>query len=202
MSLIPLTLQCEHMWTCGHVDSGLQILPTIKGIVDELHNMRTVMFGCVTSLDVCGSSAVHGAGPGQVSAGGAAVLRHRVLHLREHGALELLPEVIAHENIQHRVEEAVCRCHRRAYFESRDQGSTVVVLVVQLEQDEHVVGQPADEESSDQGAHHFEGFVGLGHPAAAELEDDDGVANNDDDEWDYKPGNEAAHGNYFVTVLM
>ena len=70
-------------------------------------------------LDVSGSSAVHGAGPGQVSADGAALIRHRVLHLWEHGALELPLEVVAHENVQHRVEEAVRCSHRSAYLESR-----------------------------------------------------------------------------------
>lgn len=70
-------------------------------------------------LDVCRSSGVHGAGPGQVSAGGAAFIRHRVLHLWEHWALELLLEVVAHEDIQHRIEETICCCHRSAYFESR-----------------------------------------------------------------------------------
>lgn len=72
----------------------------------------------VAPLDVCGSSAVHGAGPGQVPADGAAFVRHRVLHLWEHGALELPLEVVAHENVQHRVEEAVRCRHRSAYLES------------------------------------------------------------------------------------
>lgn len=77
----------------------------------------------------------------------------------------------------------------------------VVVLVVQLHQDKHVVGQPADEESSDERCHDSEGFGGFGHPVVSKFEDDDGVADDDDDERDNKPCKEAAKYDYLVTVV-
>lgn len=72
----------------------------------------------MASLDVRRGSAVHGAGPGQVTADGAALVRHGVLHPGEHGALELLLEVVAHKDVKHRVQEAVGRRHQGADFES------------------------------------------------------------------------------------
>lgn len=74
--------------------------------------------------------------------------------------------------------------------------------MVQLKQDEHVVRQPAGEESSDERSHDFEGFGGFGHPVGSEFEDDDWVADDDDDERDNKPCKEAAKRNYLVTVLV
>lgn len=74
--------------------------------------------------------------------------------------------------------------------------------MVQLQQDEHVVRQPADEESSDKRSHNFEGFGRFGHPVVSKFEDDDRVADDDDDERDNKPCKEAAKCNYLVTVLV
>lgn len=74
--------------------------------------------------------------------------------------------------------------------------------MVQLKQDEHVVGQPADEESSDERSHDFEGFGGFGHPVGPKFEDDDRIADDDDGERDNKPCKEAGHCNYLVTVLV
>lgn len=50
-----------------------------------------------------------------------------------------------------------------------------------------MVGQPADEKSSNKGSHDFEGLGGFGHPVGAKFEDDDRIADNDDDERDNKP---------------
>lgn len=153
-------------------------------------------------LDVRGSSAVHGAGPGQVSAGGAAFLSHCVLHLWEQGALELLLEVIAHENIQHWVEDAVRCSHADGQLESGGQNVAVVVFVVELEEDEDVVGQPAEEKSSDERGHDSEGLGGFDHPVGSQFENDDRVADDDDDKGDNEPSEEAAHGHNLVTVLV
>ena len=76
----------------------------------------------------------------------------------------------------------------------------VVDFVVQLEHDEHVVRKPADEESSDERRHDFEGFGVFGHPVVSKFEDDDRVADDDDEEWDDEPDKKAAHCNYLVTV--
>lgn len=152
---------------------------------------------------MCGGSAVHRAGPGQVPAGeGATLLRHGVLHLWEHGALELLPEVVAHEHVQQRVEEAVGGRRQSAHLEADDQNVAVEVLVVELQHDEHVVRQPADEEGNHERTHDFEGLGGLGHPVLPKLEDDDRVADDDDDEGHHEPCNEAAERHYAVTVLV
>lgn len=110
-------------------------------------------------------------------------------------------EVITHENIQHRVEEAV-RCHQAgAYFESNRYDSVVVFVDVQLKHDEDVIGQPADEKSGDERSHDFEGFGGFGHPVGFKFEDDGRVADDDDGERDDKPSKEAAHCDYLVTVV-
>lgn len=65
-----------------------------------------------------------------------------------------------------------------------------------------MVGQPADEESSDECRHYFQRFGGFGHPVGSKSEDDDGVADDDDGEGDNEPCKEAAHCNYLVTVLV
>lgn len=78
----------------------------------------------------------------------------------------------------------------------------VVLSAVQLEQDEHVVRKPADEESSDERRHDFEGFGVFGHPVVSKFEDDDGVADDDDEEGDDEPGKKAAHCDYLVTVWV
>lgn len=74
--------------------------------------------------------------------------------------------------------------------------------MVQLEEDEDVVGQPADEESSNEGTHHFEGFGGSCHPVGSKFEEDDGVADEDDDEGDHKTCEEATECDYLVAVLV
>lgn len=56
-----------------------------------------------------------------------------------------------------------------------------------------MVGQPADEESSDKCRHDFQGFGGFGHPVGSKSEDDDGVADDDDGEGDNESCKEAAH---------
>lgn len=155
-----------------------------------------------TPLYVCGGSAVHRAGPGQVAAGeGAALLRHGVLHLGEHGALELLPEVVAHEHVEQRVEEAVGRRRQSPHFEADGQKGAVEVLVVELQHDEDVVRQPADEEGQHQRAHDFEGLGGLGHPVLPKLDDDDGVADDDDSERHHEASDQAAERHHAVAVL-
>lgn len=63
-----------------------------------------------------------------------------------------------------------------------------------------MVGQPADEESSDECRHDFEGFGRFGHPVGSKSEDDDRVADDDDEERDNEPCKEAAHCNYQVFV--
>lgn len=65
-----------------------------------------------------------------------------------------------------------------------------------------MVGQPADEERSDECRHDFERFRVFGHPVGSKFEDDDRVADDDDDERDNKSCKESAHGNYCVTVLV
>lgn len=152
---------------------------------------------------MCGGSAVHGAGPGQVPAGGgAAVLRHGVLHLWEHGALELLPEVVAHEHVQHRVEEAVGGRRQSADFEADGQEVAVEVVLVELQHDEHVVRKPAEEERHHQRTHDSEGLGGLGHPVVPKFEDDDRVADDDDGERHHEPHDEAAERHHAVAVLV
>lgn len=74
--------------------------------------------------------------------------------------------------------------------------------MVQLKQDEHVIGQPADEESSHECSHDFEWFGGFSHPAGSKSEDDDRVADDDDGERDNKPCKEAAPCHNLVTVLV
>lgn len=78
----------------------------------------------------------------------------------------------------------------------------VISVVVQLKQDEDVVGQPADEESSYESAHHFEGFGGFYHSIVSKFEDDDRVADDDDDERKDKACDEAAHCNNLVQVWV
>lgn len=173
-----------------------------------IHQLPTYTFALVylqfsRTLHVCGGSAVHGAGPGQVAAGGgAALLRHGVLHLREHGALELLPEVVAHEHVQHRVEDAVGGRRQSADFEADDQKVAVEVTLVELQHDEHVVRKPAEEERSHERTHDSEGLGGLGHPVVPNFEDDDRVADDDDGERHHEPRKEAAERHYAVAVLI
>lgn len=75
----------------------------------------------------------------------------------------------------------------------------VQAVLAQLEQDEHVVRQPADEKSSHQRTHDLEGLWGFGHPVGLQLEDDDGVADDDDDKRENKPCEEATECNRLVT---
>lgn len=155
------------------------------------------------SLDVRRPSGVKGAGPGHVPAEGrASLLRHGVLHLSEHRALKLLLEVVAHEDVQHRVEEAVGCSQRSPHFESRVQNIMVVVMGVQLEQHKHVIWQPADKERRHERRHDLERFGGFGHPVGAQFEDDDGVADDDDGEGDEKSGEETAHCDSFLAVIV
>lgn len=77
-----------------------------------------------------------------------------------------------------------------------------IVLVVELKQDKDVIRQPADEKSSDERRHDFEGFGGFGHSVGPKFEDDDGVADDDDDKRDNKPSKEATQRYNLVTVLV
>lgn len=132
---------------------------------------------------MCGGSAaaLHGAGPGEVAAGGAALLSDGIRHLRQYGALEFLQEVIAHENIQHWVEETVSYGYSSAHHKPSSYNLQVVALVVQLKQYKDMVGQPADEECGYQGSHNFEGLGGLAHHSVgSQSQDDDRVTKDDD----------------------
>lgn len=74
--------------------------------------------------------------------------------------------------------------------------------MVELQHDEHVVRQPADEEHNHERTHDFEGLGGLGHPVLPKLEDDDGVADDDDGERHHEPCGEAAERHDAVTVRV
>lgn len=65
-----------------------------------------------------------------------------------------------------------------------------------------MIGQPADEESSNERSHDFEGFWVFGHPIGLKFEDDDRVADDDDDEGENKPCKQATQRNYLVTVWI
>lgn len=65
-----------------------------------------------------------------------------------------------------------------------------------------MVGQPADEESSYERSHDFEGFGGFGHSVVSKFEDNDRVADDDDNERENKSCKQAAHCNYLVTVSV
>lgn len=74
--------------------------------------------------------------------------------------------------------------------------------MVNLEHDKRVVRQPADEKSSHQCSHDFEGFGRFCHPVIPKFKDDDRVADEDDDERDHKPCEEAGECDYVVTVQV
>ena len=75
-----------------------------------------LMFISWSILDVCRGPGVIRAGPGQVPAESASVFAHSILHFVEQGTLELLLEVVAHEHIEERVQEAVGRRNSRAHL--------------------------------------------------------------------------------------
>lgn len=74
--------------------------------------------------------------------------------------------------------------------------------MVQLEQDEYVVRQPADEESSDECGHDFEGFGGFCHPVVSKFEADERVTDDDDEERHNKSCEETTNSNYLVAVQV
>lgn len=64
-----------------------------------------------------------------------------------------------------------------------------------------MVRQPAQEEGQNESCHDLKRFVGLCHLGGSQSEDDDGITNNNEDEWDHKSKNKAAHSYDFMAVL-
>ena len=164
--------------------------------------MIFVMFMSLSILDVCGGPAVIRAGPGQVPAEGATVFAHSILHLVEQGTLELLLEVVAHEDIEERVQKAVGRRNNGAHPQSHGEDLHIEMVGGQLQQNEDVVWKPADEESGDEGRHDLEGFGRFGHLVLCEFVDNDSVAEDDDQEGHHEPSKEPAPRNVLVAVSI
>lgn len=63
-----------------------------------------------------------------------------------------------------------------------------------------MVWQPAKEEGQNESRHDLKRFVGFGHLGSSQPDDDDRVAKDDEDEWNHKAKNKAAHSNDFMAI--